>query len=382
MTPETEQLVRDSLRGVAEIDHGQSGLKFSRLASKYARFHDHDALTQKVADQGSGVCISVVTSASSITLTYRSTRDATLDRSYIGSPSVTTLTCGDYTQSVAHDNGDLRVWDGSTVAEIAPGEDSVATFEIPALGIDASQSEQLVELWLPQDCNIEIVDLAANAPLHSAAATQPKWVHYGSSISHCIESDGPTGVWPVIVARKLGLNLYSLGLAGSANIELFAAHAIAELQPQLVTLKLGINTVNGRHLTVRSFIPTVHSFLDAIREQHPTIPIIVISPIICPGHEELPGPTRVDEAGLAIGSELSDLDWVGDLTLVTVRSLLSEIVARREDPNLNYLDGLELFGPEDIDMLPDGLHPNAAGYRLMGQRFSELLPSLVNLNAL
>jgi len=211
---------------------------------------------------------------------------------------------------------------------------------------------------------------------------QPRWVHYGSSISHCLEAEEPTGVWPVVASQQLGLDLYSLGLAGSANIELFAAHAIRELNPQLVTLKLGINTVNGRHLTVRSFIPAVHSFLDAIREQHQSIPIVVISPIICPGHEDLPGPTRIGDDGRAIGSELCDLDWVGDLTLVKVRQLLSEIVIRRNDARLFYLDGLQLFGPNDLDLLPDGLHPNAEGYRLIGERFSALLPTLVDVAAL
>jgi lysophospholipase L1-like esterase len=33
------------------------------------------------------------------------------------------------------------------------------------------------------------------------------------------------------------------------------------------------------------------------------------------------------------------------------------------------VDGLALFGPDDVGDLPDGLHPNAAGYRRMGERF-------------
>jgi lysophospholipase L1-like esterase len=33
------------------------------------------------------------------------------------------------------------------------------------------------------------------------------------------------------------------------------------------------------------------------------------------------------------------------------------------------LDGLALFGPDDAGDLPDALHPNAAGYRRMGERF-------------
>jgi lysophospholipase L1-like esterase len=39
------------------------------------------------------------------------------------------------------------------------------------------------------------------------------------------------------------------------------------------------------------------------------------------------------------------------------------------DRNLRYLSGLELFGPGDAADLPDGLHPNAAGYLRIGERF-------------
>jgi len=37
-----------------------------------------------------------------------------------------------------------------------------------------------------------------------------------------------------------------------------------------------------------------------------------------------------------------------------------------------YLDGLTLFAEPDLDDLPDGLHPNAAGLRRMGERFAAL----------
>jgi lysophospholipase L1-like esterase len=39
------------------------------------------------------------------------------------------------------------------------------------------------------------------------------------------------------------------------------------------------------------------------------------------------------------------------------------------DENLDYLDGLTLFGAADASDLPDDLHPNGAGYVRMGQRF-------------
>ena len=56
--------------------------------------------------------------------------------------------------------------------------------------------------------------------------------------------------------------------------------------------------------------------------------------------------------------------------------LEAEIVAARQtagDTNLHLLHGPDLFGPDDVDDLPDGLHPNAAGYQRMGERFHTLV---------
>jgi lysophospholipase L1-like esterase len=66
----------------------------------------------------------------------------------------------------------------------------------------------------------------------------------------------------------------------------------------------------------------------------------------------------------------------GALTLRRIRALESEVVAARQsagDANLHLLPGPELFGPDDVGDLPDGLHPNAAGYRRMGERFHRLV---------
>ena len=45
---------------------------------------------------------------------------------------------------------------------------------------------------------------------------------------------------------------------------------------------------------------------------------------------------------------------------------------KSDDANLHLLDGRELFGAADVGDLPDGLHPNTAGYRSMGERFASL----------
>ena len=63
----------------------------------------------------------------------------------------------------------------------------------------------------------------------------------------------------------------------------------------------------------------------------------------------------------------------GKITLELTRELLSEVVARRDDPNLHLIDGLDLYGPDDLAELPmvDQLHPDTKAHDRIGRRFAE-----------
>ena len=372
MIEATQQAIRDALHGVAEVGIGERGLTLHRLPSQFAMYHDVDSLTQKVADQASGVRLVFETRATHIQVEYRATLDRSLDGSYVAAPSSVTVTCGDFEQTVRHANGDYRVWNGDRLERLESGENSVATFELPP-----SERSRVVEIWLPHNCNIELVAVRSDTELLVAQEAHKRWVHYGSSISHGTEAEEPTGVWPVVASRELGLDLYSLGLAGSANLEQFAARVIASHPADLITLKVGINPVNGRNMTRRTFVPAVHAFIDTIRQALPKAPIVLISPIYCLAHEELPGPTSPGPDGKASSAGFTADAWVQDLTLQQIRADLEQIVSRRDDANLQYMNGLDLFGEEDFHLMPDGLHPNAKGYRLIGERFAKLIEPLV-----
>jgi hypothetical protein len=135
-------------------------------------------------------------------------------------------------------------------------------------------------------------------------------------------------------------------------------------------------------MRLRAFGPAVNGFLDTIRDGHPDVPLLVVSPLLCPIHEDTPGPGAFDEQALAEGvvrfratgdpAETA----AGKLTLTVIRERLAAIVRQRagSDGHLHYLDGLRLFGPEDADELPlpDRLHPDGATHRLVGERFARL----------
>ena len=158
----------------------------------------------------------------------------------------------------------------------------------------------------------------------------------------------------------------------------FVARTIRDTPADLISIKIGINLVNLDLMRLRAFAPAVHGFLDTIRDGHPTTPLLVISPILCPIHENTPGPAMPDMSALGEGR----LSFVatGDpadptrLTLAPSVTQLARIVETRAatDPHLHYLDGRELYGDADSAELPlpDQLHPDAETHRLIGERFA------------
>ncbi|MFJ9586204.1 GDSL-type esterase/lipase family protein [Streptomyces acidicola] len=261
----------------------------------------------------------------------------------------------------------LRMAAPGAVQRLIPGEPGTVQFS----GLPAGMKN--VELWLPQQTPTELVALRADgevlAPLPDG---RRRWVHHGSSISHCIEADGPTGTWPVVAAMLGGVEVINLSQAGNAVLDPYVARTIRDMPADLISLKVGINIVSLAAFRLRTFGPAVHGFLDTIRDGHPDTPLLLVSPVSCPAVEETPGPTAVGPDGriTALGDPAAVAG--GALSLAVVRTELARIVAARRarDPRLHYLDGRELLGPDEAHDLADGLHPTATAYRRMGKRFA------------
>ncbi len=238
-----------------------------------------------------------------------------------------------------------------------------------------SRRPKTLELWLPPTGVVEIRALRADAPVRAHEDRRPRWIHYGSSISHCYEAHSPTRTWPAVAAGLADVNLLNLGVAGECLLDPFVARTIRDEPASFISLKLGINFVNAAAMTPRTFGPAVHGFLDTVREGHPDTPVLVVSPVICPPHEDMPGPTVPRDATGPFVASAQEVDPEAarrGLTLRRIRATLEEIVRIRsaDDPNLHYLDGLMLFGEGDLGDLPDLLHPNGDGYVRIGERFA------------
>lgn len=262
-------------------------------------------------------------------------------------------------------------------AAVEPGEVGTLRFA------DLPGGTKDIEIWLPHNETTELVALRTDAPVEPAPDPGRRvWLHHGSSISHGSDAASPTTTWPALAASLGGVELINLGLGGSALLDPFTARAMRDTPADLISVKIGINVVNADVMRLRAFGPAVHGFLDTVREGHPTAPLLVVSPLLCPVQEDTPGPLAPDFSGLAEGR----LRFVatgdpaerasGKLTLNVIRDELSRIVSERaaDHENLYYLDGRELYGQADAaDLpLPDDIHPDAATHRLIGERFAKL----------
>jgi hypothetical protein len=259
---------------------------------------------------------------------------------------------------------DLMTADGRMRRVAPPSDTGPATIEFTGLG----KTVQVIEIWLPQGSGVKIRSLSVDdgALVEAVPDRRHHWVAYGSSITHCAWVPGPTETWPSIAARSLDWRLTSLGFNGGCHFDPLVARAMAGLDADRFTLKLGINVHNMQTLRDRTFGPLVHGFIATLRDKHPVTPITVISPIVSPEREDSP----ISNIPLFFGGQ----PLVGDLSMNQMRDVLREVVAVRQthgDRHIEYLDGRELFGAADVALLPDGLHPSTEGYALLGRRFAQ-----------
>jgi hypothetical protein len=240
---------------------------------------------------------------------------------------------------------------------------------------DLGDHMKQLEIWLPTNSSVELQALrvAADAKVEAVPVARRRWTHYGSSISHCMDVARPFDAWPARVSRLADVELTNFGLAGQCQLDPFMGRVIRDAPADVISLKLGINLVNGAAMNERTFSPAVHGLLDHVRDGHPDTPVLVVSPICCPIVEDHVGPTIPSREGGFKVVDASPLARPFGLTLRGIRSTLASIVEQRRalgDANLHYLDGLALFGHDDVELLHDGLHPSPEGYALIGERFA------------
>ncbi len=242
---------------------------------------------------------------------------------------------------------------------IAPG--SPGSPETPA-GPGTRATREL-EIYLPQFTAVRLQALAIDddASAQPWPDRRPRWITYGSSITHCRAAASPGMTWPAIVARRSDLNLTCLGYGGQCHLDPPVARMIRDLPADYISLCLGINVMGAASLSQRTFRAAAIGLVQTIRDGHPQTPIAIISPLYNPPRETQPN--------------------TGGLHLQAMRDILLEVTQTLRDHgdnHLHYINGKDLFGPEFLHHLPDELHPDAQGYQVLADRFSDMvMPTLL-----
>ena len=360
---------RVAIEGAVGTDVSPTGFTARRLNDAYR--HQFPMEVEFLSSSPSGVRLRFVTDSASIGLEVLATHFQVGDEA-LGVWSRFDLVVDN--EARAHQEtktGHLLVIDRVTGKfDFRPGEPSTVLFDHPAPGT-------AVEIWLP---NASIVEVRARSRSTTARRSPPHpWTPDRSGCTTARRSatasrpQGPAFTWPATAARLADVNLTNLGLAGQCHLDQFTARTIRDLPADLISLKCGINVVNGDTLRLRTFAPALHGFLDTVRDGHPDTPLLVVSPILCPPHEEHAGPSD-GTSGVTVALGTTVTEKQGALTLQQIRGIIEQVVAARVDAgdaNLHYLDGRVLFDEGDLDHLPDALHPNGDGYIRMGERFAE-----------
>ncbi|KAB8187658.1 GDSL-type esterase/lipase family protein [Microbispora catharanthi] len=371
----TTPVTPDILRGVLDVERTAHGLLPHRLPA-WARRQIPDGQLAMAEAQPSGVRLAFRTRATTIELDTLPTK-----RAYRGLPAPADgvydlLVDGRLTAQATVTGGNVRVIDMATQsAELREGAPGTARFA------DLPGYDKNVEIWLPHTEVTELIALRTDAPIEPAPDSGLRvWLHHGSSISHGSNAAHPTAIWPALAAALGGVELINLGFGGSALLDPFTARAMRDTPADLISVKIGINIVNGDVMRLRAFTPAVHGFLDTIREGHPATPLLVVSAILCPVQEDTPGPLAPDFDGGTVRFKATGDPAeraAGRLTLNVIRDELARIVRQRavDDPNLHYLDGRDLYGEADYAELPlpDEVHPDPAGHGRIGENFARLV---------
>ncbi|HUQ92023.1 MAG TPA: SGNH/GDSL hydrolase family protein [Bryobacteraceae bacterium] len=211
-----------------------------------------------------------------------------------------------------------------------------------------------ITLYLPlyKPVNVMGVSLDADAKVEKPRrfATAKPVVFYGTSITQggCASRSGMS--YQAILARKLNIDFVNLGFSGNGKGEPAVAGMVAEIDASAFVLDFSQNNPN-----IESLREVYEPFLATLRSKHPKTPIFAVTPIA--SSREAP---RLDQMRKHIREVVN-----GDIA--------------KGDQLLTLIEGRTLLGPDRLDGLVDGSHPNDLGFQWMAEGLAPHIAKALNL---
>ncbi|AXI11216.1 hypothetical protein CUC15_17225 [Oceanobacillus zhaokaii] len=164
---------------------------------------------------------------------------------------------------------------------------------------------------------------------------------YGTSITQGGSASRPGMSYTNILSRRFQLEFINLGFSGSGKGEREVAIAIRDIEnPACLVIDYEAN------VTPEEYETTLVSFIEIYREQHPFVPIMVMS--------------QIPHA----------MDILPERNLETMRrrnhsKKVVELFKQNGDTRIGFVDGSKLLGMRWHEGTVDGVHPNDYGFMKM-----------------
>jgi lysophospholipase L1-like esterase len=217
-----------------------------------------------------------------------------------------------------------------------------------------------VTVYLPEGMQPLVTGVAGVEETMVPAPRQPRWLAYGDAVTQGWLASAPAMAWPAVAGRKLGLDVCNLGYAGTARGESTSAVLLAETPAEVISIAFGLNNWSRVPHTTGLMSEEVRCFLSLVRQGHPEVPIVVVSPTARPDAEDSPNRVGATLAELRLAMEEAVLDWIGG-----------------GDKKVHLVEGLSVVDPEDLE---DGIYPGDEGHRRLAAAVAKVLvPHLAEL---
>ena len=229
---------------------------------------------------------------------------------------------------------------------VAPGTSTYEVFD------GFPRRPRLIELYLPyrQEIRIDriVMDQDASVSTPPAYRGSLPLVFYGSSVAQGVGSGRSSVSYEAALSRMLGLDYVNLGFGGAGKAEPEVVELVASIDACCYLFDLGKSYGAQSHHAYSQMLRTV-------RDAHPDVPIICITPIYSTRERYSPE-----------YSELSN----------HTRSVV--VTAAEEVKSVRVMDGLTLLGEGDADGLSnDGVHPSELGFQRIAERLEPEISRLV-----